>query len=98
MKSLYRALSVGAFVTITAMTAVTAHASATDAPIVMSEKDTLEGVAAQADVQTPFASATRPEDGQRMEVALLQNGCNDPDPWYRFSGIQAMTCLLSGQW
>ncbi|MCW2292756.1 hypothetical protein M2262_002806 [Pseudomonas sp. BIGb0408] len=98
MKSLYRALGFSAIVTLTAMTAVTAQASASAAPIVMPAKVALESVPAKPAVQTPFASASRPEDAKHMEVALLQNGCSDPDPWYQFSGIQALTCLLSGQW
>lgn len=29
----------------------------------------------------------------------LANGCDDPDySWWEYSGIQALTCLLSGQW
>ena len=98
MKRLYRALSVSAFVTLTAVTAVTAQASSTAAPIVMPAKVALDGVTAKPALQTPFASATRPEDTKHMNVALMQNGCNDPAPWYQFSGIQALTCVLTGQW
>ena len=44
-----------------------------------------------------FASA---QDVQQSEVLLASTAtsCSDPRPWYRFSGIEALTCLFSGQW
>lgn len=34
-----------------------------------------------------------------VQTASFANGCNDPDyAWYEYSGIEALTCLLSGQW
>ncbi|WP_165495948.1 hypothetical protein [Phytopseudomonas daroniae] len=30
--------------------------------------------------------------------ASMATSCADPRPWYTFSGIEALTCLFSGQW
>lgn len=35
---------------------------------------------------------------QGITVASMATSCADPRPWYRFSGIEALTCLFSGQW
>ena len=43
------------------------------------------------------AADTRPDKGPKL--LPLANGCHDPEySWWEYSGIQALTCLLSGQW
>ena len=98
MKNLSRALAFSAGMALAGLTAISAHASATSTPLVAPPQASLDTTVDKPQLQTPFASASRVEDAGQVNVALLQSGCDDPDPWYMFSGIQAMTCLLSGQW
>ncbi|PAU64798.1 hypothetical protein BZL41_08705 [Pseudomonas sp. PIC25] len=48
--------------------------------------------------QTAPSVFAQVESAQGVSVASLATSCDDPRPWYRFSGIEALTCLLSGQW
>lgn len=31
-------------------------------------------------------------------VASMATSCRDPQPWYMFSGIEALTCIYTHQW
>jgi acid phosphatase class B len=95
MKKLTQALAF-ACLTLTAATAV--QASATHAPIASPEAVIATNLATQATAPNPFPTVASAENTQPLNVALFQDSCQDPDPWYMFSGIQALTCIFSGQW
>ncbi|KAF1054583.1 MAG: hypothetical protein GAK43_00774 [Stenotrophomonas maltophilia] len=99
MKNLSRALAFSACLSLTGMAASTAQATPHAAPIsAPSAPLTLASLDSTPAPATPFASASRAQDAAPLRVAVFQSGCDDPDPWYMFSAIQAMTCVFSGQW
>ncbi|SFB61560.1 hypothetical protein SAMN03159496_05844 [Rhizobium sp. NFR07] len=50
-----------------------------------------------SETQQPFANALN--NSAPVQTASFANGCDDPNyAWYEYSGIEALTCLFSGQW
>ncbi|WP_449126214.1 hypothetical protein [Pseudomonas viridiflava] len=96
MNKLTRWLAVSAVLSLTGITAV--QASTTPASVIVAEKSATDHVATTQTAPSPFVTVSQIESAQPLKVAIFQNSCQDPDPWYMFSGIQAMTCLLTGQW
>ncbi|WP_206214207.1 hypothetical protein, partial [Pseudomonas viridiflava] len=74
------------------------QASTTPASVIVAEKSATDHIAATQAAPSPFVTVSQIESVQPLKVAIFQDSCQDPDPWYMFSGIQAMTCLLTGQW
>ncbi|GGK02754.1 hypothetical protein [Pseudomonas matsuisoli] len=108
MKRIGKALLLGAAFTFTyaSTTMLSAHASTTPAATLVSNSasQSLLPTGLAADLGMPraqgnvFASASETLPADATHVAIFVSGCNDPAPWYMFSGIEAATCLFSGQW
>ncbi|WP_162873823.1 hypothetical protein, partial [Pseudomonas viridiflava] len=84
MKKLTRWLAVSAVLSLTGITAV--QASTTRASVIVAEKSATDHVAATQAAPSPFVTVSQIESAQPLKVAILQTNCQDPDPWYMFSG------------
>ncbi|GAB3370586.1 hypothetical protein [Azotobacter armeniacus] len=104
MKDFRKALFFSLSLTALSVAAIPAQANS-DRSLVPTEPRSETSSALATQVQQPqvsnvFASANNPSEGlqRNMTVASLATSCADPQPWYMFSGIEALTCLFSGQW
>ncbi|WP_437883033.1 hypothetical protein [Pseudomonas sp. LRF_L74] len=103
MERFGKALLLSAAFTITSAAALSAQASSAHSlsPASQAQSDLARLLSTDARTSAHpdvFASAQDSLHSKDTTIALFVSGCDDPAPWYVFSGIEALTCIFSGQW